>query len=84
MITYAIAGGGFVKVGRSEALPQRVRAIRNGVPFKAELIGHVDGDRERETHEELSRAGLRTRGEWFVDGPSTRRTLRLLGFFDRD
>ena len=83
MNTYALAGGGFVKVGRSTSLPLRTRAIRNGVPFKLELIGHVPEDIERETLLELRRSGAHTRGEWFEDTPAVRRVLHLRGFFDR-
>lgn len=82
MNTYALAGGGFIKVGRSVLLPQRVRALRNGVPFKLDLIGHVAEDIERETLLELRRAGAHKRGEWFEDTPAVRRVLHLRGFFD--
>lgn len=82
-MTYALAGGGFLKVGRSESLPRRVRALRNGVPFRLELIGHVDEDIETETLQELKRAGVHKRGEWFEDTPAARRILHLRCFFDR-
>jgi hypothetical protein len=81
--TYAVAGNGWIKIGRSEQLPKRVRAIRNGVPFKTTLIGAVDEDIEQDTIAELRRAGMHVRGEWFLDALPTRRVLRLRGFFDR-
>lgn len=82
MLTYAIAGGGFLKVGRSEALPRRLRALRNGVPFRVQLLGHVPEDIEAEVLAELKRAGLHARGEWFQLQPAAMRILRLRGFFD--
>lgn len=83
MKTYALAGGGFIKVGRSSALPRRVRALKNGVPFKLELVGYVSEDIERDVLLELRRAGAHAYGEWFFDTPPVRRVLRLRGFFDQ-
>jgi hypothetical protein len=67
MNTYALAGGGFLKIGRSASLPRRVRALRNGVPFRLELIGHVPADIEADAPAlPLPRRGVTPRG-WHGD-----------------
>jgi hypothetical protein len=80
--TYALAGGGYVKIGRSARLLGRVQDVQQGVPFDLEMIGHVREDIEAEVLAALRMLGAHARGEWFHDTPAVRRELRLRGFFD--
>lgn len=82
MKTYALAGGGFVKVGRSSDLIGRMRALQQHVPFDLELLGFVREDVEAETLLALRKLGEHLRGEWFRDTPAVRRELQLRGFLD--
>lgn len=83
MRTYALAGGGYVKVGRTTDLVSRMRTLGTGAPFPLELLGHVDGDVEVEVLLELRRTGQHSHGEWFRDTPSVRRVLRLRGLAEK-
>lgn len=80
--TYAVAGGGYVKIGRSTRMLGRVQEIQNAVPFPVTLIGLIREDVEAETLVALRRLGVHARGEWFHDSPAVRRELRLRGFLD--
>lgn len=80
--TYALAGGGYVKVGRTTALPARVMTLQQHVPFDLELLGFVGADIEADALLALRKLGAHCRGEWFRDTPAVRRELYLLGFTD--
>lgn len=82
MRTYAVAGGGYIKIGRSTRMHGRVLEIQNGVPFTVQLIGLVREDIEAEVLSALRRLGAHARGEWFHDTPAVRRELYLRGFHD--
>lgn len=82
MRTYAVAGGGFVKIGRSTRPAGRIVEIQNAVPFVITLIGLVREDIEAEMLGTLRRLGAHARGEWFHDTPAVRRELYLRGMGD--
>lgn len=77
--TYALVGDGYVKVGRTGNVVQRVAQIQQGVPFKVELLGKTPYDVEADLHAALRQLGLRTRGEWYEDHRALRRELHFHG-----
>lgn len=82
MRTYAVAGGGYVKIGRSTRPAGRIVEIQNAVPFAIVLIGLVREDIEAELLGVMRQLGAHARGEWFHDTPAVRRELHLRGMRD--
>ncbi|SRR6266508_811160 len=79
MAVYAIAGGGFIKVGFTAGDPEeRLAALQTANPHELRLIGISGGSLadEQRIHEMI--AGLQVRGEWFVDCPASRTLLTRL------
>lgn len=76
VVTYVIRFGGYVKIGRTRNLQQRIERI----PCE-EIVAVYPGDIERELHEFFGWERVYTIGnhfEWFHDGPALRDYLHQL------
>lgn len=69
MVVYVVRSAGFVKIGYSERLEIRVRALITMTPVKAELVGWMPGGRDLEAHLHERFADQRFSGEWFFETP---------------
>lgn len=61
-LTYFIFGGDMVKIGTTNNVTQRLRALKNGSPVPLELVGTTSTP-EIELHDRFER--LRSHGEWY-------------------
>lgn len=62
----AVEGGGPVKVGTTENLDARLKALRTACPFALALVDLMPGGREQERQAHDVCAAFRLRGEWFA------------------
>ena len=66
VFTYCISDGlGHVKVGKSEDIESRLRALQTSNPSQLRVVGKIDANRERDIH--VRYGHLRIRGEWFTE-----------------
>ncbi len=63
---YVLKAGPHVKIGWTQNLEERIKALRTGSPLPLTLVGTCSGTkaRERALHREFISA--RTQGEWFA------------------
>lgn len=80
MFTYFIKGTttGLIKIGRGKNPANRLMTIKTGATEPLELLGALEGNREREIHDRFSPS--RSHGEWFT--PSDDLAAFILANFD--
>lgn len=67
---YFIEAQGFIKIGFTSNLPQRIQAIRSGIPYGETILLHdIPGDFDLEVDMHRKFSHLRERGEWFRKEP---------------
>ena len=78
MSIYVLRSDNLVKIGFSDSLRQRVRAIIAAVPVPVEFVGHMPGDRDVEKHLHARFAAYRFSGEWFKETEEMRAVFSAL------
>lgn len=75
-VVYFIAANGMVKIGFTQNIDERMKAIQATSPTQIELIGTLPGSLrlEREIHERFKHA--RAHGEWFQATPEILRAAK--------
>ncbi|MDW9574716.1 hypothetical protein GOB36_26690 [Sinorhizobium meliloti] len=78
MSIYVLRSDNLVKIGFSDNLRSRVRAIISSVPVPVEFVGHMPGGKEVEEHLHSIFAASRFSGEWFVESEEMRAVFETL------
>lgn len=76
MTIYVLRSDNLVKIGFSEDVSTRVRAIIASIPVPVEFVGHMPGGADVEKHLHDRFGSSRFSGEWFVETPA------MAGVFD--
>lgn len=74
-------GNGLIKIGKSDDVSKRIKALQSSTPSKLNLLRVVNGsfDREKYLHHKFSR--FHERGEWFRPDPEL---LKMIGEIEDD
>lgn len=66
---YFLLSGDRVKIGTTTDVPSRLSYYKTGLPDETEVLGVLDGGREKEMEIHAQFAAWRVRGEWFEATP---------------
>lgn len=69
LITYFIASGGFIKIGKTTNFPSRLSTLQTGCPQKITVLSLLCGIEYPEEKMHIQFREYRTHGEWFIHHP---------------